>query len=107
MTEVTRTLRDLLRGLREDFPVKRLRVTRRRIPQPIDGNEYAYAIKTKRGFTIVIHQTIGTPLMIELLLHEYAHVLCWGVNPTHGATWAATYAKLRRWFQEEGEWSQT
>ncbi len=104
MTEETRTLRRLLRGLRQEFPVRRLRVIRRRISQPKVGNDYAYAIKTKRGFAIVIHRTIGTPLMIECLLHEYAHVLCWDVSPDHGRSWAATYARLRRWFQEEGEW---
>lgn len=106
MIEETRTLRAILKGLREEFPVRRLRVVRRRISQPRDGNDYAYAIKTKRGYTIVLHRTMGTPLMIENLLHEYAHVLCWDSTPDHGRSWAATYAKLRRWFQEEGEWSE-
>ena len=105
MTEETRTLRYLLRGLRRDFPVRRLRVCRRRISQPKVGNEYAYATKTKRGFTIVIHRTIGIPLMIELLLHEYAHVLCWKTGRDHDHIWADKYASLRRWYQEEEEWS--
>lgn len=97
----------MLRMLRRDFPIHApLRVVRRRIAQGgrDEGTEYAYATEGVRGFTIVLHKTLGAALLVELLLHEYAHVLCWASKPDHSRQWAATYAKLRRWFQLEGEY---
>lgn len=107
MSDETRVLRHLLRQLRRDFPVRgKLRVLRRRVSQPRDGIEYGYALRGKRGrYTIVMHNTLSVALMVELLLHEYAHVLCWDVKPDHSRQWAATYARLRRWFQEEHEYA--
>ena len=101
MGEVTKEIRNVLRGLRRDFPVKGgLKVVRRKIAHPKDGIAYGYTFKrADGGFTIVIHNTLGMAMALELLIHEYAHALTWDSTPEHSFRWARTYQKLRQWFQ--------
>jgi len=102
--DVTKEIRNVLRGLRKDFPVKGLRVVRRRVAQPENGAVYGYTMQRKDGgCTIVIHSTLTTPMALELLIHEYAHVMTWDSTPEHSYRWARAYQKLRQWFQGDDE----
>jgi hypothetical protein len=59
----------------------------------------------KTKFVIRISRKLGNDISILMLLHEWAHALCWQVGqkfecPDHGAEWGVAYSRVYRAFEK-------
>lgn len=58
--------------------------------------------KLNDKFLIKISNTLPENYSIDVLIHEFAHVVAWGKdNDVHGPNWGKAYSKVYRMFLEE------
>jgi hypothetical protein len=98
---VYRSYHSLVRYFRENLsPPSPVTVRRVRLRPGLDG----WCACGRRGFTIKIDRRLPEYFAIEVLIHEFAHVLSWGKdkNP-HGVEWGKAYSLVYRKFLEWNE----
>jgi hypothetical protein len=85
--------RRYIRALRRELPTKRPVVIRRR--RIADKTTDAYITLNSEGdkYLIVISKALGYPVVIDCLIHEWAHALVWPVQ-SHGKMWGKAYATV-------------
>jgi len=59
----------------------------------------------KKKFAIRISRKLGNDISVLMLLHEWAHALCWQQDckfdpPDHGAEWGVAYSRVYTCFEE-------
>ncbi len=107
--------RTMLAWLRRDFPLARLSSVQCRVGDirlPGSGKSVLASCMLRNGeFLIQIKKGQGYELIMDALIHEWAHAMTWfgsespwcGDNPhanEHGAEWGIAYAKLYSGFEE-------
>lgn len=96
---VTKTMRQALRILREEAPpLFPVRVRRRRLETIWGQCRFVERGKT-RYFSISVESRVPEPLVVETLIHEWAHAIAWQLGKTvedHGPEWGVAYARLYR-----------
>lgn len=95
---VTKTLRETLKLLRETEPAL-VPVRVRRRPLKTCWGQCTLVCKGGRPFyfTISIDSRIPEPLIVETLIHEWAHAVAWQEGRAvddHGPEWGVAYARL-------------
>lgn len=58
----------------------------------------------KKKFVIRISRKLGNDIAVLMLLHEWAHALCWQIGkkiecPDHGAEWGVAYSRVYQTFE--------
>lgn len=93
------TYRSLVAFLKKKYPDFRVSIRRTTLPERFDG---LCAQKKDNTFSIRIDKTIPERYVIDVLLHEFAHVMAWEKDSNvHGVNWGIAYSKLYRAYLEE------
>ena len=94
------TYRKLIPFLKKKFPIeKKVKIHRTKTPIGCDG-----LCESKNDcFLIRIDKTLPEYYAIDVLLHEYAHVIAWGKDKSdvHGTHWGKSYSKIYRTYLKE------
>jgi len=78
-----------------DAPISIRRV---KIREGLDG----LCEKKKDKFIIKINQNLSENYSIDVLIHEFAHILAWDKDSDmHGPNWGRAYSKVYRLFLEK------
>ena len=105
-----REYRALLRRLREQAPPRYpVRIVRRSDPDNAGSCDLV-----RRGaswvFEIEIAKDAPAVLLVEILLHEWAHALAWGSRrkaPMHGRRYGEAWARCYRIWEPPFSWQRT
>lgn len=91
-------LHDLNKYLENNFlPGYNVRVVRTKLKKEHDGE----AIFNKNKFLIKINKNLSEPYSIDVLLHEWGHIISWDKeSDLHGLKWGKAYSKVYRKFLE-------
>lgn len=85
----------LKKNAESDFPIK---IRRLKLSPKFDG----FCEFKKDHFLIKINRNLGTEHMIDVLIHEIAHVMSWGMDEDiHGPNWGLAYSKIYRKFLKD------
>lgn len=99
-------LREITRALRKSFPApdeSKVRV------RQTDLTDHGLTERSESGtFYITLRKQDRRSIVIDTLLHEWAHVLTWKgdgfrQHVHHSEAWGREYARLTRWANGEGE----
>jgi len=94
------TYRQLVNFLKKKYPHKHpVHVRRTKVPGKYVG---LCEQKTDNSFLIRIDKNLPEYYAVEVLLHEFAHVISWGKDKNyHGNNWGIAYSKVYRAYIEE------
>ena len=66
-----------------------------------------YTTENAAGLEIVVSEDLDSLLQVEVLVHEWAHMLLWGISEPehrgHGPLWGVSYANAYRAAMWEGQ----
>lgn len=91
--------RMLMRFLRQKFPVRKP-ITVRRVAKLGHPRDQADCEFTGKNFVIRLRKNQSHVLLVDSLIHEWAHALTWfGADEDfHGPEWGLAYARIYRAF---------
>lgn len=90
--------RSFLNYLKQRYP--RVTVYVRRTPVPSDRVGDCFLVSKKDGiYRIRISNKVDETACIQLLIHEWAHVLAWAERSDHGPRWAKAYREVYKHYQ--------
>ena len=93
------TYKKLVVFLKKKYPDQRVNIRRTTVPAKFDG---MCEQKKDNSFTIRIDKNLPEYYSIDVLLHEFAHVLSWSKDKNvHGNNWGIAYSKVYRAYLEE------
>lgn len=92
------TYKKLVSFLKKKYPSKKISIVRTTMSANVDG---LCQQKTDNSFSIRIDKTLPEYYAIEVLLHEFAHILSWNKDKNvHGKHWGIAYSKVYRAYLE-------
>ena len=107
----TSRLRHLLRGLQVDLPcdrpVRAQRVSMGAVRRK-GWTEFGDTVQRPQHYLIRINRGLPWIAQEMILLHEYAHCLCWSLDylfpeREHHALWGQLYSRVWGWYSDEEE----
>lgn len=94
-----RNYRRVVAILKQKFPEYHVSVRRVRLGKYVFGDCNKVG---KNKFLIRIKNSLPSTYAIDILLHEWAHVLAWhSPGEDHGMNWGKAYSKVYRVFEDE------
>lgn len=95
--------RKILNILKAKFPEYKVSVRRVKLPNTLYGDcSLINNKKKRREFFIRINNVLNEESAIDILVHEWAHILAWDApGDDHGEAWGKAYSKVYRIYLKE------
>lgn len=90
--------RKVVKLLKRQFPEYVVKVRRLRLPTTLQGD----CSFKEPAFLIRINNVLNEDAAIDVLIHEWAHILSWDYpGDNHGMQWGKAYSRVYRLFLRE------